>query len=130
MGRIVEAAKRDRITISVAFDAVGQTKQCMEILKELKGKRVATLASAVPVGGGVPKMKDTEVKYILPPEDKEEQREHFHFAFNVWLKERLEKGGFVPSPKIKVVGKGLESLTKGLDELKDGFSRTKLVIEV
>ena len=36
----------------------------------------------------------------------------------------------MPSPKIKVVGKGLESLTKGLDELKNGISRTKLVIEV
>ena len=55
----------------------------MEILKELKGEGVATLASAVPVGEGVPKMEDVEVKYMLPPKDKEEQREHFHFAFNV-----------------------------------------------
>lgn len=34
------------------------------------------------------------------------------------LRERLKKGEFMLSPKIKVVGKGLESLTKELDELK------------
>ena len=67
------------------------------------------------------------MKYMLPPEDKEEQREQFHFAFNVWLRERLENGEFVPNPKIKVFGKGLESLTKGLDGLRNGVSRTKLV---
>ena len=130
VGRTVEAANRDGVTVSVAFDAVGQTKQCMEILKELKGEGVATLASAVPVGEGVAKTEDVEVKYMLSPEDEEEQREQFHFAFNIWSRERLEKGEFVPSPKIKVVGKGLESLMKGLDEMKKGVSRAKFVIEV
>ena len=71
-----------------------------------------------------------EVKYILPLEDKEEQREHFHFTFNVWLRKRVEKREFVSSPKIKVVGKGLESLTKRLDKLKNRVSRTKLVIKI
>ena len=91
VGRNVEAMKRDGATVSVAFDPVGQTNQCLEI-KELKGAGLATLASAVPLGEGVPKMEGVEVKYMLPPEDKEEQREQFHFAFNVWLRERLEKG--------------------------------------
>lgn len=51
-----------------------------------------------------------------------ERTEHFHFVFNVWLKEKLEKGEFVPSPKIQVVEGGLEGANKGLDELKKGVS--------
>ena len=114
VGRVVDAPKRDGITDSVAFDAVGQTEQCMKILKDLKGEGVATLASAVPVAEGVPKMGNVEVKYMLPPEDKEKQREHFHFAFNVWLRERLEKGEFVPSPKIKGSWEGVGVADEGV----------------
>lgn len=52
VGRIVEATKRDGITVSVAFDALGQTEQCMEILKDLKDEGGVTLGSAVPVAEG------------------------------------------------------------------------------
>lgn len=71
-----------------------------------------------------------EVKYIAPPEDEKEKKEHFHFVFRVWLKEKLEKGEFVPSPRVQVVQGGLESAQKGLDELKKGVSGVKLVLEL
>ena len=36
----------------------------------------------------------------------------------------------MPSPKIQLVGKRLESLENGLDEWKNGVSGVKLVIEL
>ena len=36
----------------------------------------------------------------------------------------------MPSPKIQVVGSGLESIDRGLDELKKGVSGVKLVVEI
>lgn len=36
----------------------------------------------------------------------------------------------MPSPKIEVFGKGLESLQGGLDRLKAGVSGVELVVEV
>ena len=42
---LVKAAKEDGLTIQMRYDAVGQLKSCMEILKELKGEGMAKLAS-------------------------------------------------------------------------------------
>jgi hypothetical protein len=99
-------------------------------LKELKGEGTAKLAEARPLSAGSPKMEGNDVKSISPPFDEEERTEVFHFVFNVCLKEKLENGEFVPSPKIQVVEGGLESVNEGLDELKKGVSGVKLVLEV
>jgi len=127
---IVKAAKEDGVTIQIGYDAVGQLKSCLEILKELKGEGTAKLASAIVLSEDSPKMEGVEVKFVAAPEDEKESMEHFHFIFRVWLKEKLETGEFVPSPKIQVVEGGLESVNKALDELKKGVSGTKLVLEV
>lgn len=71
-----------------------------------------------------------EVKFVGAPTDEKERMEFFHFVFGVWLKEKLEKGEFVPSPKIQVVEGGLESAQKGLEKLKKGVNGVKLVLEV
>lgn len=130
--KIVKAAKEDGVTVNWGYDSAGQTKECMEILKELKGEgETAKLASAVPLKEETtPKLEGVEVKFVSAPADEKERDEHFHFAFGVWLKEKLEKGGFVPSPKAKVIDGGLESANKALDELKGGVSGMKLVLEV
>ena len=127
---IVKAAKEDGVTIQTGFDAVGQLKSCLDILKEFKGKETSKLAEATPLSEDSPKEDGVEVKFIAPPEDEKEKKEHFHFVFRVWLKEKLEKGEFVPSPRIQVVRGGLESAQKGLDELKKGVSGVKLVLEL
>ena len=75
-------------------------------------------------------MKGVEVEIVLAPANEEERTEFFRFVFRVWLKEKLEKGEFGPSPKIKVVDGGMESANKGLDELKNGVSGMKLLLEV
>ena len=131
VGSIVKAAKADGVTVSVGYDTAGQTQSCQEILKQLRrGNEVGRLASAVPVKEGTPTVEGVDVKFVMAPGDDKERTEHFQFVFNVWLKDMLEKGDFVPSPKIQVVGKGLEALDDGLDELKKGVSGAKLVVEV
>ena len=126
----MKAAKEDGVTVQVGYDAVGQVKSCLEILNESIGEGTAKLASAVHLSKDSPKVEGVEVKFVAAPLGEKERTEHFHFVFGVWLKEKLEKGEFVPSPKIRVVGQGLESLQKGWDEWKKRVSGVKLVVEV
>ena len=127
---VVKAVKADGVTVKDGFDAVGQVKGCLDILKEVKGAGTAKLATTVPMSEDTPKAEGVEVKFVSAPQSEEERTEHFHFVFGVWLKEKLEKGLFVPSPKVQVVEGGLESINKGLDELKKGVSGVKLVLEI
>ena len=128
--RIVEAAKEDGVTLQMGFDAVGQLESCMEILSRAKGDGMAKLASAIPLREDSPTVEGVDVRFVAAPADKKETTEFIRFVFNVWLKEKLETGEFVPSPKVKVVEGGLEAVHKGLDELKGGVSGVKLVLEV
>ena len=128
--KVVDAAQEDGVTIKMGFDAVGQLKSCLEILKALSGEGPAKLASAVPLSEDSPTMEGVEVNFVAPPLDESERTEFFHFVFRIWLKEHLDKADFVPSPKIQVVDGGLKAAQKGLDELKKGVSGVKLVLEV
>lgn len=132
--KIVKAAKEDGVSIQIGFDAViGALQSCLDILKAFpqNGTVNAKLASAIPPNlESAPKVEGIEVKFIMGPADERERTEHHHFIFGVWLKEKLAKGEFVPSPKVKVVEGGLEGANKGLDELKGGVSGVKLVLEV
>jgi NADPH:quinone reductase-like Zn-dependent oxidoreductase len=127
---IVKAARDDGVTIRTGYDAVGQLQSCLDILKEFKGEGTAKLASATPLSEDSPTMEGVQVKFVAAPLDEKERTEFFHFVFRVWLKEKLETGEFVPSPKVRVVEGGLEAANKALDELKEGVSGLKLVLEV
>lgn len=127
---IVRAVRQDGVRVQMGFDAAGVTKSCMDILKELKGEGPAKLASAISLSGVQPEVEGVEVKFVAAPADEKERTEFFHYVFNVWLKEKLEKGNFVPSPKIHVVEGGLESAQKALDELKKGMSGVRLILKV
>lgn len=102
----------------------------MEILKELKGEGTAKLASAILLSADSPEVEGVEVKFAAALGDEKERMEFSHFVFGVWLKEKLEKGEFVPSPRIQGAEGGLESAQKGLDELNRGVSGVKLGLEV
>lgn len=64
VGSIMKAAKEDGVTIQMAFDAVGQLKSCLGILKEWKRKETAKLASATLLSEDSPKEEDMEVKFV------------------------------------------------------------------
>ena len=131
VSQIVKAAKEDGVTVQVGYDAVGSVKECVEVLQQVKGDGAARLAAAVPsVRSPYPDVDDVIIKFSMPPSGEEARREFASFAYNVWLKEKLEKGEFVPSPRVKVVEGGLGGVNKALDELKAGVSGVKLVLEV
>lgn len=135
---IVSAAKADGVQINWGYDSVGALDHSTKVLAEAKTVEMAKLASAVGFRN-IPGWEDgfsngkkvpgVEVKFVMAPNDETERTEHFQFIMN-WLKEKLERGEFVPSPRLRVVGKGLESLNAGLDELKKGVSGEKLVVEL
>lgn len=128
---IVKAAKEDGVAIQTGYDAVGQLKPSLDVLKQLMEEGTTSkLATACPLPEDAPKEEGIEVKFVAPLLDEKARTEHFHFVFRVWLKERLETGEFVPSPRIQVVEGGLESAQKALDELREGVSGVKLVLEV
>lgn len=130
---IVQAAKEEGVKLSRGFDAVGQNKYSMAVLKEfVPSGGVAKLASAVPLERieDAPAVEGVEAKFVKGPDDEAGRDELFRFVFREWLKEKLGSGEFVPSPHVKVVEGGLEGANRGLDELKGGVSGTKLVLEV
>ncbi|KAI2463496.1 GroES-like protein [Annulohypoxylon bovei var. microspora] len=126
---IIRAAKEDGLTFQYGYDAVGALLPCHNILKTLKGDRVAHLASAPPLKPRDPTEEGIEAKFVAASTDENERGEQFSFWFNIWLKEKLEKGEIVPSPKIQLVDGGLQGINKGLDILDAGVSCTKLVLE-
>ncbi|PPQ80253.1 hypothetical protein CVT25_003514 [Psilocybe cyanescens] len=128
---IVNSAKEDGVKIQTGYDAVGrQLKEVLEVLAKAKGEGIAQLASAVPFTDKAPKADEVENIFVASPTDEAKPGEFAHFVFRTWLKEKLEKGEFIPSPKIRVVGKGLESLQTGLDEWEKGVSGVKIVVEL
>jgi hypothetical protein len=127
---IVKAVRADGVTLHIGYDAVGQLQTCLDILKELKGDEPSKLASAAPLREGSPTMEGVEVKFVAAPTDTKARDEHCHFVFRVWLKEKLESGEYVPSPKIRVIDGGLPEANNALDILKNKVSGVKLVLEV
>ncbi|KAL8734005.1 MAG: hypothetical protein Q9166_001766 [cf. Caloplaca sp. 2 TL-2023] len=128
--KIVKVAKRDGINLEFAFDAAGQVRACLDVLKEFKAGGTPKLATAIPMSDQTPKEDGIEVIFVAAPTDEKPKTEFFEFVMGRWLKEKLEKGEYKPSPAIKVVDGGLEGLNKGLDELKAGVSGVKLVLEI
>lgn len=51
-------------------------------------------------------------------------------VWGTYVPEALQKGVFKPLPPATVIGKGLESIQKGMDENKKGVSYAKVVIEL
>ena len=133
--KIVQTAKGDGIDLRIAFDAAGQVRSCLDILKEFRnagagGTTTPRLATAVAMSDHTPTEDGVEVKFVAAPTDERARTEFFAFVMNRWLQGKLETGAYRPSPAIKVVEGGLEGLNRGLDELKGGVSGTKLVVEV
>ncbi|KAM3086514.1 hypothetical protein ACMFMF_000463 [Clarireedia jacksonii] len=129
--KIIQTAKEDGVTIDVGYTAaVGTVPSCMDVLQAAKGNEVARLASAARLPADLATVDGVEVKFVAAPLDSTERDEFSRFVYWTWLKEKLQSGDFVPSPRIKVVDGGLESANKALDELKAGVSGVKLVLEV
>jgi NADPH:quinone reductase-like Zn-dependent oxidoreductase len=127
VSKLVSAAKNDSVTIQQGFHAFGALKLQLEVIISFGGGKIAKIDPPSPDD---PKIEGVEMPFVLAPKEPEAFKQHFSYACNTWLKEKLEDGTFVPGPKTKVVGKGVESIDVGLDELRAGISGVKLVVEL
>lgn len=129
--QIIKTAKEDGISIDMGYNATPDgLMPCIEVLKAVKGEGMAKLAHAPQLPPDFSEVDGVEVKFVLPPVDAKERTEHFHFVFNVWLKENLANRNLVPSPKVRVIQGGLEAANEGLDEFQKGVSGVKMVLEI
>jgi NADPH:quinone reductase-like Zn-dependent oxidoreductase len=80
---IVNAVKKDGVSMNVGYDAVGSLKECMDILKALNPQGKSTLASAPPLKEDDPKVEGVEAKFVANPTDAKERDDFYEFVFNV-----------------------------------------------
>ncbi|KAI8802930.1 zinc-binding oxidoreductase-like protein CipB [Cladochytrium replicatum] len=134
---IVDAVKSDGATIDVGYLATGKLTPCASVIEKVRGDTSSPAKlSCAPFTLDIawwflfPKYRGIQVKFVSLPSDEKERRELATFVFGTWLKQRLESGEFVPSPKVKIVPGGLQGLQNGMDELKQKVSGIKLVVEL
>ncbi|OJJ69015.1 hypothetical protein ASPBRDRAFT_46294 [Aspergillus brasiliensis CBS 101740] len=134
---IVETAREDGCVIRHCFLAVGDVRMCQAVVgafvgdfegeKEVKAK----IASAPVIPPGVETVNGVKIIFVVPSMDDEEERlNQFQYWLGRWARENLANGNIRPSPELRVVGRGLQAVNDGLDELSRGVSCLKLVVEV
>ncbi|KAL4911193.1 hypothetical protein BDW74DRAFT_172658 [Aspergillus multicolor] len=127
---IIDTAKDDWLVVRYCFLAAGDLAQCQAVMKSfLAETKTAKIASAPSVPTGVEVIDGLETIFVMPSHVEEERLEQFR-CWMSWLSENLEKRTIRPSPELRVVGKGLETISAGLDQLEQGVSCTKLVVEI
>ncbi|CAJ0546821.1 Ff.00g014480.m01.CDS01 [Fusarium sp. VM40] len=130
---IISAAKADGLAIRHCFLATGQLALCQAVLKAFggQGTKSTKIGSAVPIPQDAEDLDGVEVIFVKPSMANEEERlEQFRYWIGTWLRENLTRGTVKPSPEPSVVGKGLEYINAGLDQVAQGVSCRKLVIEI
>ena len=131
VSQIIDAVKKDGVTLRTANCVVeGSLQPTLDVLSKTKGEAVAKVAHTPPLLPGAPTLEGAEIKFNLPPMDPAERNDHIYKCFHVWLRDGLNSGAVVPSPRIQVEAGGLEGLNKALDKLKAGVSGTKLVVPI
>ena len=131
VSQIIDTVKKDGVTLRTAVCVVeGSLQPTLDVLKNTKGDTVAKVAHAPPLLPGAPTLEGAEIKFVLPPMDPAERSDHIYKCFHVWLRDGLNSGTVVPSPRVQVEAGGLEGLNKALDTLKAGVSGTKIVVQV
>jgi NADPH:quinone reductase-like Zn-dependent oxidoreductase len=130
---IISAAKDDGLAIRHCFLATGQLALCQAVLKAFgeQGTESTKIGSAVPIPSDAEDIDGVEVIFVLPSmADEKERLEQFRYWIGTWLRENLIRGTVKPSPEPSVVGKGLEYINAGLDQVAQGVSCRKLVIQI
>ncbi|GAQ40812.1 hypothetical protein AtubIFM57143_011127 [Aspergillus tubingensis] len=134
---IVKTAREDGCVIRYCFLAVGDVRMCQAVLGgfmgdvDVGGVVKAKIASAPVVPSDVEVVDGVDVIFVVPAMDDEEKRlNQFRYWMGTWARETIANGSIRPSPELRVVGRGLQAVNDGLDELSRGVSCTKLVVEV
>lgn len=89
------------------------------------------IESAPPIPEEAVVSAEINVIFVQPSMDDEEQRlAQFRYWMGTWLREALAGDAIRPIPEPRIVGKGLDAITEGLDNLREVVSCTKLVDEI
>ncbi|KAF2456367.1 chaperonin 10-like protein [Lineolata rhizophorae] len=129
---IVAAVQEDGVSMQTAYIGAGDLAACAAVMARVKPADVekAMIASAPLVPPGFEAPAGVEARFVMAPTELEARHEFSAFTFNQWLKEKLEKGEFVPSPGMTFVEGGLGAVNGALDQLKAGVSGTKIVLDI
>jgi NADPH:quinone reductase-like Zn-dependent oxidoreductase len=137
--KIICAAGDDGLIIRHSFLATGDLAACQAVLKAFvgdtpvdgKGSTTGKIASAPVIPPNAKDVDGIETIFVMPSFDDEGVRlAQFEYWLGTWCRENLAKGNIRPSPEVRVVGRGLDAINTGLDELARGVSCAKLVVEV
>lgn len=111
----------DATSLPDSFKAIGQIFDKLGSSNLVSTKKLTTVLPPA----GLP--SDVEAKGVFAAVlDKDVG----HSVWGTYVPEALEKGVLKTLPPATVIGKGLESIQKGMDENKKGVSYAKVVIEL
>ncbi|KAL3485379.1 hypothetical protein BJX62DRAFT_217313 [Aspergillus germanicus] len=136
---IISSARDDGLAIRHSFLATGDLAACQAVLKafvddgSVDGKKSTTgkIASAPVIPQGAQTVDGIETIFVMPSfEDETVRLAQFNYWLGTWCRENLASGNIRPSPEVRVVGRGLQAINAGLNELARGVSCAKLVVEV
>ncbi|KAF6235615.1 hypothetical protein HO173_006298 [Letharia columbiana] len=131
VSQIIDTVKKDGVTLRTAICVVeGSLQPTLDVLRHTMGDAVAKVAHAPPLLPGAPTLEGAEVKFVLPPMDPAERSDHMYKCFHVWLRDGLNSGTVLPSPRVRIEAGGLQGLNKALNTSRAGVSGTKIVVQV
>ncbi|WPH05104.1 Hypothetical protein R9X50_00800500 [Acrodontium crateriforme] len=108
-GSVVEQialrAKTDGVALNVAHCVVSDSLQpTLDVMKLVNGSGKGVKVSHAPVLPAIhPILEGVEVVFTSPPAEKGARDEHIRMCFHEYLKQGLESGAVVPSPRVRVV---------------------------
>jgi NADPH:quinone reductase-like Zn-dependent oxidoreductase len=111
-------------SLAGAFDAIGSAAAVTtaEVVRQCKGSK--TVVTTLPIPADMP--KDVSAKHVRG--DDLRSTSLGEAIYEKFLPQALEAGTFIPAPIPNIVGEGLGDLQSGLDVLRGGVSREKLVV--
>jgi NADPH:quinone reductase-like Zn-dependent oxidoreductase len=136
---IISAARDDGLVIRHCFLATGHPAACQSVLKafvddvpnENTTEKMGKIASAPVIPPDAKDVDGVEIIFVMPSfEDETVRLAQFEYWLGTWCREHLAGGKIRPSPEVRVVGRGLDAINAGLDQLAQGVSCAKLVVEV
>ncbi|KAI2793618.1 hypothetical protein POX_a00199 [Penicillium oxalicum] len=136
---LIGTAKKENLVIRRCFLAMGELAPCQAVLKAFLvdshgssqgGVSGVKIASAPRVPPDAEKVPGMEIIFVMPAMSEEQRLAEFRYWMGSWARTNLASGAIRPSPQPKVIGFGLNAVNAGLDELIQGVSCSKLVIEV
>ncbi|KAL4881815.1 GroES-like protein [Aspergillus karnatakaensis] len=133
VSEIVTRATQDSLVVKHCFLARGDLEKCQAVLNafvENGQGGTAKIGSAPPVPLDADRGRGIESIFLRPAAEEHERLEQFEYWLGLFGRDMLAKGAIRPSPGVRVVGRGLEAVNEGLDELVRGVSCVKLVVEI